>query len=65
MFMWAAIAAAAILFMIALVSWRHRPRKKDALSYEDFVELGRAAWIDVRDDVRADDARDEGSRLSQ
>jgi hypothetical protein len=55
MFIWAVVAGAAILFLIALVSLRRRPRQKDALGYEDFVELGRAAWIDLRDNVRGED----------
>ena len=53
MFFWAAIAAAAIVFIIALVSWRRRAHDNDALDYEDFVELGRAAWIDLRNEDRS------------
>jgi hypothetical protein len=52
MVFWAAIAAAAVVFAIALVSWRWRRHGNDALDYEDFVELGRAAWIDLRDEDR-------------
>ena len=51
MVFWAAIAAAALVFVIALVSWRRRAHD-DALDYDDFVELGRAAWIDLRDEDR-------------
>ena len=50
MVFWAAIAAAAVVFVVALVSWRRSTRGGDALDYDDFVELGRAAWIDLRDD---------------
>jgi hypothetical protein len=38
------------MLAIALVSWRRRAHCDDALDYEDFVELGRAAWIDLRDE---------------
>jgi len=56
MFLWAAVAAVAIVCVIALVSWQRRAHDKDALEYEDFVELGRAAWIDLRNE--------DSSRLS-
>jgi hypothetical protein len=58
MFFWATVAGAGILLLIAIVSWlrwmreRHVRDEKDALDYQDFVELGRAAWIDLRDDDR-------------
>jgi hypothetical protein len=48
MVFWAAAAAAAIVFVIAVACWPRRGRD-DALDYDDFVELGRAAWIDLRD----------------
>jgi hypothetical protein len=50
MVFWAATAAAAVVFIVALVSWRRGTRGGDALDYDDFVELGRAAWIDIRDE---------------
>ena len=50
MFLWAAVAAVAIVCVIALVSWQRRADDNDALEYEDFVELGRAAWIDLRNE---------------
>ena len=56
MFFWAAIGVAAVVLIIALVSWQRRAHDKDALDYDDFVELGRAAWIDLRNE--------DSSRLS-
>jgi hypothetical protein len=56
MFFWAAVAAVAIVCVIALVLRQRRVHDKDALEYEDFVELGRAAWIDLRNE--------DSSRLS-
>jgi hypothetical protein len=52
MVFWAATAAAAMVFVIAVVTWRRRTHHDDALDYDDFVELGRAAWIDLRDEDR-------------
>jgi hypothetical protein len=55
MVFWAAAAAAAIVFVIAFALWPRRRRHDamdDAMGYDDFVELGRAAWIDLRDDDR-------------
>jgi hypothetical protein len=49
---WAAIAVAAAVCVVATVAWARRRRRDDALDYDDFVELGRAAWIDLRDDDR-------------
>jgi len=46
----AAIAAAAAA---CIVVWARRRGRDDALDYDDFVELGRAAWVDLRDDDRA------------
>jgi hypothetical protein len=52
MVMWAAIAAAAAVCIIAIVALARRPRGDDEPDYEHFVELGRAAWVDLRDDDR-------------
>jgi hypothetical protein len=49
---WAAIAAAAAVCIVATVVWARRRPRDDALDYDDFVQLGRAAWIDLRDDDR-------------
>jgi|GraSoiStandDraft_35_1057300.scaffolds.fasta_scaffold989833_1 hypothetical protein len=49
----AAIAAAAAACIVAIVVWARRRGRDDALDYDDFVELGRAAWVDLRDDDRA------------
>jgi hypothetical protein len=51
MVVWAAIAAVAVVLIVVLVVWARR-RRHDALDYDDFVQLGRAAWIDLRDDDR-------------
>jgi hypothetical protein len=48
---WAAIAAAVAVFVI-VIGWSRRRRTDDALDYDDFVQLGRAAWTDLRDDDR-------------
>ena len=52
MVVWAAIAAAAVVGVLAIVALARRRGRDDALDYEDFVELGRAAWVDLRDDDR-------------
>ena len=49
---WAAIAAAAVVGIVAIVALARRRGREDALDYDDFVELGRAAWVDLRDDDR-------------
>ena len=54
---WAAIAAAvvvctAVMSIVAIGARTRRRRDDDALDYDDFVELGRAAWVDLRDDDR-------------
>jgi hypothetical protein len=49
----AAIAAAAAACIVAIVAWARRRGRDDALDYDDFVALGRAAWVDLRDDDRA------------
>jgi hypothetical protein len=59
---WAAIAAAvvvctavvstAVVSIVAIGAWARRRRGDDALDYDDFVQLGRAAWVDLRDDDR-------------
>jgi hypothetical protein len=61
MVFWAAAAAAVIVFVIALAWWPRERHEDDALEYDDFVELGRAAWIDLRDTDVGDDDR---TRLS-
>jgi hypothetical protein len=48
----AAIAAVAVVGIVAIVAWARRRGRDDALDYDDFVELGRAAWVDLRDDDR-------------
>lgn len=49
---WAAIAAAVVVCIVAIGAWTRRRHDNDALDYDDFVELGRAAWVDLRDDDR-------------
>ena len=49
---WASIAAVAVICIVATVAWVRRRHRRDALDYDDFVQLGRAAWIDLRDDNR-------------
>ena len=57
MVVWAAIAAVAAACIIGIVVWARSRNRDDALDYEDFVQLGRAAWIDLRDDERTRDSR--------
>jgi hypothetical protein len=52
MVLWAEIAAAVAVCIVAIGAWSRRRRTDDALGYDDFVQLGRAAWTDVRDDDR-------------
>jgi hypothetical protein len=62
MVLWAAIAAAAVvgtavMGIVAIGAWSRRRREEDAfdddaLDYDDFVQLGRAAWTDLRDNDR-------------
>jgi hypothetical protein len=52
MVVWAAIAAAAVVGVLAIVALTRRRARDDALDYDDFVELGRAAWVDLSDDDR-------------
>ena len=53
---WAAIAAAVVVCAavvgIVVGVWTRRRHDNDALDYDDFVQLGRAAWVDLRDDDR-------------
>ena len=49
---WTVIAAAAVVCIVAIVMWARHRHRDDALDYDDFVQLGRAAWIDLRDDDR-------------
>lgn len=49
---WAAIAAAVVVCIVAIGAWARRRQDDDALDYDDFVQLGRAAWVDLRDDDR-------------
>jgi hypothetical protein len=54
---WAAIAAAVVvctagMSIVAIGARTRRRHDDDALDYDDFVELGRAAWVDLRDDDR-------------
>jgi hypothetical protein len=50
---WTAIAAGVVVVVaVVLVVRLRRRHHHDALGYDDFVELGRAAWIDLRDDDR-------------
>jgi hypothetical protein len=57
---WAAIAAGVVVgtavgCIVAVAAWtrrRHKSLDHDALDYDDFVQLGRAAWVDLRDDDR-------------
>ena len=54
---WAAIAAAdvvctAVVSVVAIGVWARRRQNDDAPDYDDFVQLGRAAWLDLRDDDR-------------
>jgi hypothetical protein len=56
MVVWAAIAAAAVVCIVVIEGLARRRRRDDArddaLEYDDFVQLGRAAWTDLRDDDR-------------
>jgi hypothetical protein len=57
MVVWAAIAAVAAACIIGIAVWVRSRHRADGLDYEDFVQLGRAAWIDLRDDERTRDSR--------
>jgi len=45
------VGAAVVGIVAAGARTRRRP-DDDALDYDDFVQLGRAAWVDLRDDDR-------------
>ena len=47
-----AVVCTAVVSIVAIGVWARRRQNDDAPDYDDFVQLGRAAWVDLRDDDR-------------